>query len=203
MRLHASLLLALLAASPPAAAQAPAESNGWYLGAGVEALRFGHVVVSDPSEEDPAELRPSGRLALRLRVARSMGPWVAALEAGWADGHAEARNDVVAITDRTSDVTRYRVSVAVARRVATAGSGVLAVELAPTADLWEVAGENRVRAGAEARLVLLVPLGGVQLEHRIGVGLSGSPIEAAEVGADAEERSLRTLSVGLGLRTRL
>ena len=79
----------------------------------------------------------------------------------------------------------------------------LGAELAPAADLWSVTGESRVRAGVEGRVVLLVPLGGVSLENRIGVGFSGSPIEASDLGQVAEERGLWTLLVGLGMRTGL
>jgi hypothetical protein len=51
--------------------------------------------------------------------------------------------------------------------------------------------------------VLGVPLGGVDLENRIGVGFSGSPIEASDLGDVAEERGLWALFVGLGLRAGL
>jgi hypothetical protein len=203
MRLTSSLLLTLLAAAPPIAAQTSAAHDGWHLGGGVDALRFGQVVVSDAPPGVAAELRPSGRLAVHLRLGRSLGPWDVSLEANWADGHVEARNDVVSISDRSADVSRYRLAFALGRRLAAIGSGALGVELAPTFDWWSVTGESRLRAGAEGRLVLFVPVGTVELEHRIGFGLSGSPIEAADAGAGAEQRGLRTLLIGLGLRTRL
>ncbi len=80
----------------------------------------------------------------------------------------------------------------------------LGLELAPTVDLWSVAGEDRVRGGAEFRVLLLVPLGGLSLENRIGLGFSGSPIEGAvDLGDVAEERGLWTFLVGLGLRAGL
>jgi hypothetical protein len=203
MQLRSSLLLALLAAAPPTAAQMPTDHDGWHLGGGVDALRFGQVVVTDAAPGVAAELRPSARMAVHLRLGRSAGPWDVSIEANWADGHVEARNDVVSISDRTADVSRYRLGLGVGRRFAAIGSGALAFELAPTVDLWSVDGESRVRVGAEGRLVLLVPLGAVELEHRIGFGLSGSPIEAADAGPVADERGLRTLLIGLGLRTRL
>ncbi len=206
MRLHPatilSALLSLLAAAPPTAAQAPADHTGWHLGGGVEALRFGHVAVSDAVPGAAAEIRPSGRPAVYLSVGRRFGSWGLDLETGWAGGHIEAGNEVISIQDRTSDVTRYRLALGIARRVAQAGSGMIALALAPTVDLWAVEGETRVRAGAEARLVLRVPLGGVELENRIGVGLSGNPIEAADIGDVADLRGLRTVLVGAGLRLR-
>jgi hypothetical protein len=75
--------------------------------------------------------------------------------------------------------------------------------MASTVDLWSVTGDSRPRAGAEGRLVLRLPMGAVELENRIGVGLSGSPIEASDLGQVAEERGLWTFLVGLGLRTGL
>lgn len=201
MRLRSSLLIALLlAAAPPTAAQAPPDRDGWHLGGGVEAVRFGHVVVTEAAPGVAAELRPSGRAGLHLAVGRTAGPWTVSLEAGWAEGNIEAGNDAVSIRDLTSDVTRYRLSLPVGRRLAMVGPGALGFELAPTLDLWSVTGDSRLRAGAEGRLLLRVPLGAVDLEHRIGVGLSGSPLETADVGEVADERGLRTLLIGLGLR---
>lgn len=200
MRLHSSLLLALLAAPPPTSAQTHAVPDGWRLGGGVEAVRFGHVAVTDAAPGVAAEIRPSGRAGVHLAATRSSGPWDLSVEAGWATGHIEASNDVVAIRDLTSDVTRYRLAVGLTRSVLTSGAGVVAVGLVPTLDLWAVEGESRLRAGAEGRLVLRVPLGAVELENRVGLGLSGNPIEAADVGETADLRGLRAVVVGVGLR---
>ena len=203
MRLCFSLLIPLLAAAPPSAAQTPAGETGWHLGGGVDALRFGHVAVSDAEPGAAVKVRPSGRASLRLGVGRTAGPWDVSLEAGWAEGEIEIGNDVLSVRDLTSDVTRYRLTLAVGHRLTTLGTGGLGVELAPTVDLWSVTGDSRPRAGAEGRLMLRLPLGAVELENRIGVGLSGSPIEASDLGQVAEERGLWTFLVGLGLRTGL
>ncbi len=200
MRLHSSLLLALLAAPPPTSAQTHAVPDGWRLGGGVEAVRFGHVAVTDAAPGVAAEIRPSGRAGVHLAVTRSSGAWDLSVEAGWAAGHIEASNDVVAIRDLTSDVTRYRLAVGITRNVLTSGPGVVAAGLVPTLDLWAVEGESRLRAGAEGRLVLRVRLGAVELENRVGLGLSGNPIEAADVGEAAGLRGLRAVVVGVGLR---
>jgi len=206
MRLHPATILpvflSLLAAAPPTTAQAPADDTGWRLGGGVEALRFGHVAVIEAVPGAAAEIRPSGRPAVYLSIGRGFGAWGLDVEAGWAGGHIEAGNDVLSIQDRTSDVTRYRLALGIARRVAEAGSGTIAAALAPTLDLWSVDGETRARAGAELRLVLHVPLGAVELENRIGVGLSGNPVEAADIGEVSDLRGLRTILVGVGLRLR-
>ncbi|HEY7505107.1 MAG TPA: hypothetical protein VH700_13475 [Gemmatimonadales bacterium] len=203
MRLCFSLLISLLAAAPPTAAQTLAEEDGWHLGGGVDALRFGHVAVSDGQPGAGARVRPSSRAGLRLGVGRTAGPWDLAAEAGWAEGEIEIGNDVLSVRDLTSDVTRYRLSLAVGHRLATVGTGRLVVELAPTMDLWSVTGDGRPRAGAEGRLVLRLPLGALELENRIGAGLSGSPIEASDIGQVAEERGLWTFLFGVGLRTGL
>jgi hypothetical protein len=202
MRLHPVVLVSFLAAAPPIAAQMPADDTRWHLGGGVEAVRFGHVAVSEAAPGVAAEVRPSSRPAVHLSVGRKYGAWGLDLEAGWAGGHIEAGNDALSIQDRTSDVTRYRLAIGIARRIAASGSGVLAIALAPTLDLWAVDGDSRVRAGAEARLVLHVPLGAVELENRIGVGLSGNPIEATDIGEVSDLRGLRTVFLGLGLRFR-
>ena len=202
MRLHPTLLLSLLAAAPPLPAQVPARGSGWSLGAGVEAVRFGHVARSQAAPGAAAEVRPSARPAFHASIGRSHGSWSLELEAGWAGGHIEAGNDVLSVQDRTSKVSRYRLAFGIGRRVADAGPGTVVAALAPTLDLWSVAGDSRVRAGAEARLVLRIPLGTVELENRIGVGFSGNPIEAGDIGEVSDLRGLRTLVVGMGLRFR-
>ena len=156
--------------------------------------------MSDPAAEDGAELRPSGRVALHLRLIGVSGPWHGAVEADWAAGSIDAHNRIVVITDRSSGVSRYRLALALGRRMVGVGQGALIAELGPAVDLWSLLGEHRIRAGAEGRLVLLVPLAGVQLEHRIGLGISGSPLESSDIGPAARTRPLRTMSVGLGLR---
>jgi hypothetical protein len=200
MRLHRSFLLSLLAAARPTAAQTPASPPGWHLGGGIEAVRFGHVAVSQAVPGVAAEIRPSARPAVHLSVGRTIGPWRLDLEAGWAGGHIEAGNDLLSIQDRGSDVSRYRLALGIARRIAATGSGLLEIALVPTLDLWSVDGDGRVRAGAEGRLAVRVPLGTVELENRLSAGVSGNPIEPEDVGEVTDLRGLRALSVGIGLR---
>ncbi len=203
MRLATSLLLAFLAATPPTYAQTPAEPPGWHLGVGVEAVRFGWAARTPAAPGVAAELRPSGRPALALSIGRAVGRWSLELDLGWAGGHVEASNDAVSIQDKSSDVTRYRLAAGLGRRVAELGSGQVIVALVPTIDLWAVDGDSRSRAGVEGRLLLRVPLGGVELENRLGLGISGSPIEAADIGEVSDQRGLRSVSVGVGLRLRV
>jgi hypothetical protein len=202
MRLHPTLLLSLLAAAPPLVAQVPARNSGWSLGAGVETIRFGYVALSLAAPGAAAEVRPSARPAVHASIGRALGPWGIQLEAGWAGGHIEAGNDALSVQDRTSEVSRYRVALGLERRIAATGPGTVVVALAPTFDLWSVAGESRIRAGAEARLIIRIPLGAVDLENRLGVGLSGNPIEASDIGDVSDLRGLRTVLVGMGLRFR-
>jgi hypothetical protein len=199
MRLHTALLTSLLVAAPPTAAQTPADHTGWRLGGGVEAVRFGHVAGSQAVPGVAAEVRPSARAALHLAAGRAYRDWDLEVEAGWAGGHIEAGNDALSIQDKTSDVTRYRLAIGIGRRLAGAGPGRLSVALVPTLDLWAIDGDNRGRAGVEGRLLLRVPLGSVELENRIGVGFSGNPIEATDIGEVSDLQGLRAVSVGVGL----
>jgi hypothetical protein len=202
MRFHPALLLSLLAAPPPLVAQVPAGGSGWALGVGAETVRFGHVALSQAAPGAAAEVRPSARPAFHASIGRVIGAWGFKLEVGWAGGHIEAGNDALSIQDRTSVVSRYRLAVGFERRVAAAGPGTLLAALAPTLDLWSVAGDSRVRAGAEGHLMLRIPLGAVELENRLGVGLSGNPVEAGDVGEVSDLRGLRSVLIGMGLRLR-
>ena len=175
MRLRFSLLIPLLAAAPPSAAQTPAVRDGWHLGGGADALRFAHVAVSDAEPGAAAKVRPSGRTALHLEIGRTTGSWDVSLEANWAGGHIEVGNDVLSVRDLTSDVDRYRLSLAVGHRLTELGVNRLGLELAPTVDLWSVAGEDRVRGGAEVRVLLLVPLGGIKPGEPHRTRLLGKP----------------------------
>lgn len=202
MRLHPTLLLSLLAATPPLVAQVPPRGSGWSLGIGAETVRFGHVALSQAAPGVAAEVRPSARSAFHASVGRGIGSWGLRLEVGWAGGHLEAGNDALSIQDRTAEVSRYRLAIGFERRVAAAGPGTVVASVAPALDLWSVAGDSRVRAGAEGRLILRIPLGAVELENRLGVGLSGNPIEVGDVGEVSDLRGLRSVMVGVGLRFR-
>jgi hypothetical protein len=200
MRLHHSILLSLLMAAPANAAQTPADTIGWHLSGGIEAVRFGHIAVSQAVPGVPAEVRPTPRPALHLSVGRAAGAWSMDLETGWAGGYLEAGNDVLSVQDKGAQVSRYRLGFGIARRIVASGSGIIALALVPTLDLWSVDGDGRVRAGAEGRMVVRVPLGAVELENRLSAGVSGNPIEAEDLGDVSDLRGLRALSVGIGLR---
>jgi hypothetical protein len=51
--------------------------------------------------------------------------------------------------------------------------------------------------------MLRIPLGAVELENCLGVGLSGNPVQAGDVGEVSDLRGLRSVLVGMGLRFRI
>ncbi|HYC32606.1 MAG TPA: hypothetical protein VEB59_10000, partial [Gemmatimonadales bacterium] len=109
-------------------------------------------------------------------------------------------NDAVAIRDRTADLSRYRAGLAVERRLARLGNGLVFAEVEPTLDLWSLDGETRTRFGIQAGVTVRLPLGGLELEQRLVAGLSASPLEAADLGGEFALRALRVVGFGAGVR---
>jgi hypothetical protein len=198
MPLPCRLLVLLLLFAGPLPAQSPA---GWTLTVGLDGLRFATAAEDTVTPGGAAvSLRPSGRIGGRVGLQRRIGGWGLGVLLGWAAGEVEASNEAVAIRDRTADLSRYRVALALERRVASVGAGTLAVAVSPGLDLWTVEGNTRTRAGAEAWVALRLPVGRVEVEQRLAFGLSGSPIEQADVGEEFDLRALRTLVFGVGVR---
>ena len=195
---HWMLLTLLLV---PGVSAAQGDRSAWTVTAGLDHLRFS-VAARDAAagSAEAVHLRPTSRAGARVAIGRGHGPWRVELGIGWAVGHVEAANEAVAISDRTLDLSRYRLAFGVERAVARAGSGELALAAGPTLDLWSLDGENRTRAGLECALTLRLPLGGALLDHRVGVGVSGSPLESVDLDQNFALRSLWALSLGLGLR---
>ena len=194
-------LLPLMLLAGPLAAQSPA---GWTLTVGVEGLRFAGAAHDTLGPEDAAvTLRPSGRIGGRVELQRHLGRWALGLQLGWAGGEVEAYNEAVAIRDRTADLSRYRVGVGLERHLAAVGVGEIGLALIPALDVWTVDGETRTRGALELALALRLPVGGVALEQRLAVGLSGSPITQADVGEEFELRTLKALVLGVGARVPL
>jgi hypothetical protein len=176
-------------------------SGGWTVTAGLEGSRFAATARDTTLLADAAvQLRPSGRIGVRVAVQRRIGHWAVGAALGWAEGDAEASNGAVAIRDRTVDLSRYRVAVGLERTVARMGVATLAVELSPTLDLWTVAGESRTCPGLESGLMLRMPLGGVAAEQRLAFGFSASPLNAGDVEEGFALRRLTALSYMVGLR---
>jgi hypothetical protein len=136
---------------------------------------------------------------VRVTVARGFGDWRAQLELGLALGEAEAENDAVAVRDKTLDLSRYRLAPGVERRLTRVGAGELTAGVATTLDLWRASGNTRPRLGAEGRVALKLPLGKLALENRLAFGLSGSPLDAEDLGDGFERSVLSWLAFGVGL----
>lgn len=202
MRLMLALLVLVLPSGALAQAVAPAPpwGGGWWLAFGGDGTWFGSIANTTAAlAELTAEIRPTRRTAVYLAVARGFGDWRAHLELGWAQGDAEAGNEMVSVRDKTLDLSRYRLAPGVERRVTGVGTGELALGLATTLDLWRASGNTRPRLGAEGRVALRLPLGKLALENRLTAGLSGSPLDAEDLGDGFEMRSLSWLAFGVAL----
>ena len=173
----------------------------WSLTAGLDGMRFA-AAARDPGAlpSSAVDLRPSGRIGGRLTLQRASGAWRAELGVGWAPGGVEVRNDALAIRDRTADLSRYRVGAAIERRLTGSAAGELALGAGPALDLWSVAGDHRLRLGGVVALMVRLPLGRLALENRLAVGVTGSPLEPADVEGGFEARALRSVEFGVGLR---
>ena len=175
--------------------------TGWTLTAGLDGMRFA-AAAHDPGAPPTSavDLRPSSRIGGRLALQHTSEDWRVELGMGWAAGGVEARNDVFAIRDRTANLSRYRLAAGIERRLTGIAAGELALGAGPALDLWSVAGDHRLRLGGIVALVVRLPLGGLALENRLAVGVSGSPLEAADVDGGFESRALRSIEFGVGLR---
>ena len=176
----------------------------WHLTLAGEGLRFSRAAVDTSAPPDlQASLRPTSRVGAQIGLDRAFGRWEAGISVGYAAGQVEVYNESVRVVDRTAPITRYRVAAFVGRALTRIGSGRLVARAAPTADLWGVDGDDRLEVGVETSLALRLPLGPLELENRVTLGISGSPIDQADVGEGGATRSLRTLAFGLGIRVPL
>jgi len=205
MRLPAcfAILFTLVLAASAVGAQT-GQGARWQLGVGVESLHFGRSLVdgSAPASE-AAGLRPSGGLGLGVGLVRPGRSWRAELTIGWAGARPQADNASVAVTDRTTRLTRWRLGGAGERRLSGVGAGMLGIAAGPTLDWWRIAGQSRVRLGGQAALALRLPLARWELEQRVGFGVSASPFIPADAGAEFQPRALVSLFLGLGVRAPL
>jgi hypothetical protein len=115
----------------------------------------------------------------------------------------QADNESVAVLDRTTRLTRFRVAGALQRRICGIGTGDLALGAGPALDWWRVIGEDRIRFGAAAFAALRLPLGAWALENRLGVGLAGSPFVPEDAGESYETRTLVSITWGIAVRAPL
>jgi hypothetical protein len=187
-----------------AMAQTTSQDSPWHLSLAGEGLHFSRAAVDTSVPPDlSASLRPTSRVGVQIGLDRAFGRWEAAISAGYAGGQVEIYNQSVRVVDRTAQITRYRLAASAGRALTEVGSGRLVAQAGPTVDLWTVDGDQRVKPGVEVGLALRLPLGRLELENRIRLGISGSPITQADIGHSGKSRSLRTLAFGVGLRVRL
>ena len=204
MRLPAGLVAVLLLVAPSRGASQVSLPARWRLGALLESLHFSRGLVDGSVPfGDAAGLRPSGGLGVGVVLARTSPLWRAELMAGWAAARPQADNAGIAITDRTSRLTRWRLGAAAERRLCTVGAGTLGFAVGPALDWWRIAGEGRLRLGGQAALALHLPMSGWELENRLGLGVSASPFVPEDAGAEFETHALVSLLLGLGVRAPL
>ncbi|HKU61908.1 MAG TPA: hypothetical protein VJQ44_11870 [Gemmatimonadales bacterium] len=204
MRLPKSCVAVLLVVFPPRAPAQAVAPPGWELGVLAESVRFSRGLVdgSDPSDVSAA-LRPSPGTGIGLLLARGGTAWRGELVAGWAGMRPQADNTNVAVLDRTTRLTRWRLEAELERRLFGVGAGSVALGAGPALDWWRIVGQDRVRLGGVARAALRVPLGTWALENRLGLGVSGSPFVPEDVGEAYEARALVTLTLGVAVRAPL
>ena len=204
MRLPPCLIAAILAIPVTGSAQG-VPSPGWELGVLLESVRFsrGLVDAAAPSEDVAAGLRPASGTSIALTLARGGAAWRGELVAGWAGMRPQADNPSVAVLDRTTRLTRWRLGAGVTRRLLGIGAGSLNLGAGPTLDWWRVIGEDRVRFGGAALAALRLPLGTWAMENRLGVGVSGSPFVSEDAGDTYETRTLVSVTLGIVIRAPL
>jgi hypothetical protein len=199
MRRCACLLLLLLPLAPLDAQSA----GGWALTFGVSRESFSGA--SRDTSTVPGlqvDVVPTPRVAFELGLAREIGRWELGLGLGYAPGDIRATTEDLNFDDRTSGVSRFRAALRLGREVARLDAARLLLEGGVGVDYWraDVTGDRTTVAGTlGARL--RVPLGsGFALENRALFTLGGSPFKKSALPPEAEVRSLRTWSFGVGLR---
>ncbi|HEY9442260.1 MAG TPA: hypothetical protein VIQ25_03365 [Gemmatimonadales bacterium] len=204
MRLPPYLIAAILAIPVTGSAQV-VPSPGWELGVLLESVRFsrGLVDAAAPSQDAAAGLRPASGTSIALTLARGGAAWRGELVAGWAGMRPQADNASVAVLDRTTRLTRWRLGAGLTRRLLGIGAGSLNLGAGPTLDWWRVIGEDRVRFGGAALAALRLPLGTWAVENRLGVGVSGSPFVSEDAGETYETRTLVSVTLGIVVRAPL
>ena len=78
-----------------------------------------------PRRTSRRALRPASGTSIALTLARGGAAWRGELVAGWAGMRPQADNASVAVLDRTTRLTRWRLGAAVERRLFGIGAGSL------------------------------------------------------------------------------
>ena len=147
-------------------------------------------------------VHPAPRLALEFGIGRRIGVWEVTLNGGYAPGNLRAVTDVVALDSRDGGVDRYRAALRLGRAVARLSAAHLIVEAGLAADHWAISdGSGRTTFAGQGGLRLRIPLGrGLALEQSALFTLGGTPFAKSALPPEAELSSLKTWSLGVGLR---
>lgn len=186
----------------PAALAAQSRLARWALTLHLSRESFGGASSDTTSVPGTrVQVYPSSRLSTEIGVGRRFGAWDLWLGAGYAGGDLRARTDLLLLDDRTTAVRRYRGSVLIGRDLARLGGASLRLVGGPVLDHWSTTGlGDHTTIGARGGAVLRVPLGGLEFENRVLFGIGQSPFDRSMLPAEAVVESLRTWSIGAGLR---
>lgn len=194
--------LILLALLLPTTLVAQRPGPGWVLLLNVARESFGGA-SSDTSTVPgtTVEVFPAPRLAAEIGLDRNIGDWELALTAGYASGDLRARTDRLVLDDKTTSLKRYRGSLLVGRRLLALREASLRLMLGPVIDHWTATGlGDRTALGGRIGVALRIPLGPVELENRALFGLGPSPFNRRDLPPEAKIESLRSWSLGIGVR---
>jgi len=152
----------------------------------------------------PVEVAPAPRLALEAGASRALGAWEVEASLGYASGNLRARTDDVVLDDRSGGVVRYRLGLALSRRLLTVAPASLHAMVGPVLDRWETADlGGRTVPGARIGASLRFTLGRVGIENALRFAAGGSPFDRSRLPPGVVLRPLTAWSVGVGLRYRL
>jgi hypothetical protein len=175
---------------------------GWQLRLGAAWQGFSGGATDNVSGVE-VTLRPSNTLAFELGLARRWKDWELRLDAGYADARFLGESEDVAITDKSTQSTRVRGAMTLARAIASPGANRLQLELSPALDYWDTDGVgSHAVLGGRLGVGFLVPLGSFMLENSASVGLSPSPFAKQDIPPSGKTKTLITLAVGAALRYR-
>jgi hypothetical protein len=200
MRLVTTLVLGTTLSAPLLSAQTTADR--WSLQFAVTRDAFqGASADTTTIPGATVEVAPAPRLAFEAGASRGLGAWEVGVSGGYSAGALRAKTDALLVDDRSGDVTRFRASLSLGRRLATFGAVPLLILAGPALDHWKTSGVgDRTTFSARVGLALRIPLGPVRLENLVSFGIGESPFRRADLPAEAQVRTLRTWSFGLGLR---
>lgn len=203
--MRTSLIAALAAALSALVPLAASAQDRWMFGITISRDAFaGGSSDTTTIPGTRVEVGPAPRMAVDIGLGRSAGLWELGLQIGHSSGSLRAKTDALILEDRTGSVTRWRVSLLAARRLATLERITLILQAGPAVEHWQSAGiGNRTTPSARAGFALRIPIGRLSFENNATVGIGGSPFRRSDLPAEAEVRRLLTWSIGAGLRATL